>query len=123
MSQPPSKPPAARVLPVEVDPASAAPQAHSPAQPAAIPKADRAAITQALITALAPQELEVVDDSHLHAGHTGAREGGHYTVRILSDRFEGLSRVARHRLVYDALQGLVSRGIHALAIQARSPHD
>ncbi|MFM8796244.1 MAG: BolA family protein [Betaproteobacteria bacterium] len=73
--------------------------------------------------ALAPIELEVLDDSHLHAGHAGAREGGHYTVRILSERFDGLGRVARHRLVYDAVHGLIPRGIHALAIQARSPHD
>jgi BolA protein len=85
--------------------------------------AGRAAIEQTLRAALAPIELHVVDDSHLHAGHAGAREGGHYTVSILSERFEGLSRVARHRLVYDALQGLISAGIHALAIQARSPHD
>lgn len=87
------------------------------------PRVARAAIEQALVLALAPIELEVVDDSHLHAGHAGAREGGHYTVRILSDRFDGLGRVARHRLVYDALQGLIPRGIHALAIQARSPLD
>jgi BolA protein len=87
------------------------------------PRVDRAAIEQALVLALAPIELEVDDDSHLHAGHAGAREGGHYTVRILSDRFDGLGRVARHRLVYDALQGLIPRGIHALAIQARSPLD
>lgn len=87
------------------------------------PRVGRAAIEQALVLALAPIELEVVDDSHLHAGHAGAREGGHYTVRILSHRFDGLGRVARHRLVYDALQGLIPRGIHALAIQARSPLD
>ncbi len=87
------------------------------------PRVGRAAIEQALVLALAPIELEVVDDSHLHAGHAGAREGGHYTVRILSDRFDGLGRLARHRLVYDALQGLIPRGIHALAIQARSPLD
>jgi len=87
------------------------------------PRVGRAAIEQALVLALAPIELEVVDDSHLHAGHAGAREGGHYTVRILSDRFDGLGRVARHRLVYDALHGLIPRGIHALAIQARSPLD
>lgn len=87
------------------------------------PRADRAAIEAALRTALQPLELDVQDDSHLHAGHAGAREGGHYTVRIVSARFEGLNRVARHRLVYDALQGLIQSGIHALAIQARSPHD
>ena len=82
-----------------------------------------AAIRAALQQALDPLELEVVDDSHRHAGHDGAREGGHYTVRIVSHRFDGLSRLARHRLVYDALQGLIRAGIHALAIQARSPHD
>ncbi len=89
----------------------------------ATPRAGRAAIEAALQAALQPIELEVIDDSHLHAGHAGAREGGHYTVRILSERFEGMGRVARHRLVYDALQGLIRSGIHALAIQARSPHD
>ena len=89
----------------------------------ATPRARRAAIEAALKAALQPIELEVIDDSHLHAGHAGAREGGHYTVRILSERFEGMGRVARHRLVYDALQGLIRSGIHALAIQARSPHD
>ena len=87
------------------------------------PRTGRAAIEAALHSALQPLELEVQDDSHLHAGHAGAREGGHYTVRILSHRFDGLPRVARHRLVYDALQGLIQSGIHALAIQARSPHD
>ena len=70
---------------------------------------------------LAPETLEVVDDSHLHVGHAGAREGRHFTVRIASARFEGLTRVARHRLVYDALQGLMPLGIHALAIDARAP--
>ncbi len=87
------------------------------------PRANRAAIEAALRSALEPLELEVQDDSHLHAGHAGAREGGHYTVRILSHRFDGMPRVTRHRLVYDALQGLIRSGIHALAIQARSPHD
>ena len=74
-----------------------------------------------LRSTLAPEALEVVDDSHLHVGHAGAREGRHFTVRISSARFEGLTRVARHRLVYDALQGLMPLGIHALAIDARAP--
>lgn len=87
------------------------------------PKAGSEAIRAALQEALRPTSLEVIDDSHLHAGHAGAREGGHYTVRIVSDRFNGLSRVARHRLVYDALEGLIRAGIHALAIHARSPQD
>ena len=64
---------------------------------------------------------EVQDDSHLHAGHAGAREGRHFTVRIASARFAGLSRVARHRLVYDALGPLGAQGVHALAIVARGP--
>jgi BolA protein len=80
-------------------------------------------IHAALSAALQPVSLEVQDDSHLHAGHAGAREGRHYTVRIASTRFAGLSRVARHRLVYDALQTLIPRGIHALAIDAREPGD
>jgi BolA protein len=88
-----------------------------------VPRASLQAIELALRDALDPSALEVLDDSHLHAGHEGARSGGHYTVRIVSSRFDGLSRVARHRLVYDALQGLIQSGIHALAIQARSPHD
>ncbi len=74
-----------------------------------------------LRSTLAPDALEVIDDSHLHVGHAGAREGRHFTVRISSSRFEGLTRVARHRLVYDALQGLMTLGIHALAIDARAP--
>ena len=76
-----------------------------------------------LRAALQPLTLEVVDDSHLHAGHAGAREGRHFTVRIQSERFNGLSRIARHRLIYDALQLLIPRGIHALAIEASAPGD
>jgi BolA protein len=78
-------------------------------------------IEAALRLALMPDALEVVDDSHLHVGHAGAREGRHFTVRITSARFQGLARVARHRLVYDALSDLMPRGIHALAIDARTP--
>ena len=78
-------------------------------------------IEQALRAALDPQELEVRDDSALHAGHAGAREGGHYAVRIRSHRFAGLTPVARHRLVYDSLGSLATRGVHALAIDARAP--
>lgn len=77
----------------------------------------------ALREALAPSALEVQDDSHLHAGHAGAREGRHFTVRVTAERFTGLSRVARHRLVYDALHRLIPRGIHAIAIEARAPGD
>jgi BolA protein len=80
-------------------------------------------IEAALAAALQPERLAVQDDSHLHAGHAGAREGRHFSVSILSRRFEGLSRVSRHRLVYDALDALMGHGIHALAIDARAPGD
>jgi BolA protein len=76
-----------------------------------------------LRVALTPAQLEVTDDSHLHAGHAGAREGRHFSVRISSARFVGLSRVARHRLVYDALGPLASQGIHALALDTRVPGE
>ena len=80
-------------------------------------------ITQRLQAALAPEALQVTDDSHLHAGHAGAREGRHFTVHITSSRFAGLARVARHRLVYDSLGPLAAQGVHALAIQARAPDE
>ena len=80
-------------------------------------------IEAALRAALAPEALVVVDDSHLHAGHAGAKEGRHFSVRIASARFKGLTPVARHRLVYDALHALMPRGIHALAIDARVPDE
>ncbi|WP_300544638.1 BolA family protein [Maricaulis sp.] len=74
---------------------------------------------------LAPLALQVSDDSHLHAGHAGARPGGesHFTVDIVSPRFAGLSRVARHRLVNDALAGELAGPVHALAIKARAPGE
>lgn len=68
--------------------------------------------------------IEVVDDSHLHAGHAGSAGGaGHFTVRLVSERFVGASTVARHRLVYDALRDWMPHRIHALAIVARSPAE
>ena len=82
-----------------------------------------AEIDATLRAALAPEALAVVDDSHLHVGHAGAREGRHFSVTITSERFEALSRVERHRLVYDALHSLMPRGIHALAIDARAPQS
>ncbi len=86
-------------------------------------KADVAAIEEALRAGLAPLALSIEDDSHRHAGHAGAREGGHYTVRVRSARFTGLTPIARHRLVYDLLGPLMAHGIHALAIEARAPED
>ena len=75
----------------------------------------------ALQKALQPTELEIRDDSAAHAGHAGAREGGHFHVRIASPRFVGLSAVARHRLVYDAAGSLLKSQVHALSIEARLP--
>ena len=80
-------------------------------------------IRSALEHALQPTSLDVRDDSAQHAGHEGAREGGHYTVQVVSERFRGLGRIARHRLVYDALGPLKRAGIHALAIEARTPDE
>ena len=80
-------------------------------------------IDRVLRAALQPQSLQVTDDSHLHAGHAGARDGSHFTVAAVSERFTGLSRLARHRLVYDALGPLGPLGIHALAIQASTPQE
>ncbi len=80
-------------------------------------------IERRLRAALEPGTVVVQDDSHLHAGHAGAREGRHFTVTLTSPRFAGLARVARHRLVYDALGPLASQGVHALAIGAKAPGE
>lgn len=83
-----------------------------------------ATIEQLLIAAFAPTELLVKDQSHLHAGHAGAQEGkGHFEVKIVSDKFAGQSRIARHRMVYDALGSFIDSDIHALKINAVSPSD
>jgi len=80
-------------------------------------------IETALRAVLQPTQLQVRDDSHLHAGHAGAREGRHFHVRITSAQFSGRNRVARHRLVYDTLRLLMPAGIHALAIEAHAPDE
>ncbi len=75
-----------------------------------------------LRAALAPVELEIVDESHLHAGHEGARDGrGHFAVRIVSQSFSGQAQLARHRAVYAALGELMTTDIHALSISALAP--
>ena len=82
------------------------------------------AIDERLRATLEPREVVLVDDSALHAGHAGAASGGgHFRVRIVSARFAGLSRVARHRLVYDPLSDLMRNAIHALAIEALTPDE
>ena len=82
-----------------------------------------AEIERRLRAELAPLALDIRDDSAQHAGHAGAREGGHFHVAVVSDRFTGLQRLARHRLVYHCLSDLMQRGIHALAIDARAPGE
>ena len=77
-------------------------------------------LTQRLQERLTPSHLEVIDESGQHAGHGGANAegfGSHFRVRIASPQFEGKSRVAKHRLVYDALQDFIDQGLHALAIE------
>ncbi|MDT8438762.1 MAG: BolA family protein [Wenzhouxiangellaceae bacterium] len=75
-------------------------------------------IRERLEQALAPEVLEVIDESALHAGHPGARDGrGHFRVRIRADALAGLPRLARHRRIYEALGDLLRTDIHALAIE------
>lgn len=99
--------------------------ACSPMNPITSPTA--AAIEAVLRAELCPIELRVNDDSAAHAGHAGAGEGSHFSLQITSERFAGLGRVARHRLVYHALRHLLPQGggpgIHALAIEARAPSE
>jgi BolA family transcriptional regulator, general stress-responsive regulator len=83
-----------------------------------------AMIRERLEAALAPDELEIVDESHLHRGHPGAKDGrGHFRVRIVSDVFAGLPRLARHRRVYAAVGDLMTTDIHALNIEAISSNE
>ncbi|WP_293765532.1 BolA family protein [uncultured Aquitalea sp.] len=85
---------------------------------------DTVALLEQALTALAPEHIQLDDDSAEHAGHAGARSGGgHYTLTIVSGRFAGLSRVARHRLVYDTLGELMKTRVHALAIRALTPEE
>ncbi len=82
-------------------------------------------ITQKLTEAFAPQSLNVVDESHQHAGHAGHRPGGetHYRVYIVSDAFKGKTRLQRHRMINEILAGELAAGVHALAIHAAAPGE
>lgn len=83
-----------------------------------------AMIRERLEQALSPVELSIEDESHLHRGHPGARDGrGHFRVRIVSDQFHGLPRLARHRRVYTAVGELMKSDIHALNIEAISTNE
>lgn len=82
---------------------------------------ERMKLLEERLQALAPAYLEIIDESHLHAGHAGARGGAsHFRVHIWTDQFEGLSTIARHRLVYDRVNDLMPFPIHALAIVAKA---
>jgi len=79
-------------------------------------------IKQRLTEAFSPVQLELVDESHKHAGHPGARAGGgHFVVTIVSSAFAGKTPIQRHRMVYDAMGDLMKKEIHALSINARAP--
>ena len=90
------------------------------ALPGPLPRETRAeAIRSLLQTAFAPTALEVIDDSHRHVGHEGAKDGrGHFTVRIVSPAFTGMATLARHRAIYAVLDALMQTDIHALSIKA-----
>lgn len=76
------------------------------------------------LASLEPQQIEIGDDSHLHAGHAGAKGGGgHYSLTIVSERFAQLNAVARHRLVYAQLGDLMQHSVHALQITALTPEE
>ncbi len=83
------------------------------------------AIQTKLQATLAPERFEVIDESHHHAGHAGARPEGesHFRVEVVSSAFEGLNRIARQRLIYKALAEEMATDIHALAIDARTPDE
>ncbi|HEY1043704.1 MAG TPA: BolA family protein [Telluria sp.] len=79
---------------------------------------------RARLAVLEPSLVELSDDSHMHVGHAGAASGGgHYSLKIVSPRFEGQRLVMRHRLVYDALHEMMKTDIHALAITALAPSE
>jgi BolA protein len=89
-----------------------------------LPRERRPDAIRAALQVLAPTELELVDESHRHAGHAGARDGrGHFALQICSEAFAGLAPLARHRKVYAALGELMQTDIHALSIDARAPGE
>lgn len=76
------------------------------------------------LSVLDPEKIEIVDESARHAGHEGAKSGGgHYLLTIVSRKFSGKSALARHRLVYDALQEMMHKNIHALSVKAYTPEE
>lgn len=82
-----------------------------------------AQLRSAIERALAPEALEIIDDSPLHVGHAGAAGGGHYRVMLVSAAFRGRSRLERHRMVYAAVAPLMKNSVHALNITARTADE
>jgi BolA family transcriptional regulator, general stress-responsive regulator len=81
-------------------------------------------IRERLRNALAPVQLEIIDESHKHAGHAGARSGGgHFEVFVVSAAFAGKTLIQRHRMVYDALGDAMHKEIHAMSIKALAPDE
>ncbi len=85
--------------------------------------ADTAALLRERLAALSPQSLVIDDESHLHAGHAGAKEGGHYKITIVATAFAGHNTVKRHRMIHTAVGDLMRGRIHALSIRAFSPDE
>ncbi len=86
--------------------------------------ASRPARIHAALATLVPETIELIDESHKHIGHAGARDGrGHFALKIVSSAFRGASAIARHRLIYVALGDLMQTDIHALSIVALVPED
>lgn len=80
-------------------------------------------IRNQLDTTFSPQSLDIIDDSHKHAGHAAAQGGGHFSVKIIADDFDGKSLIQRHRMIYTALEQMMKTDIHALSINALSPNE
>lgn len=82
-----------------------------------------AMIRQRLTSEFEPQHLEIIDESHKHAGHASAGGAGHFVVEIVADAFQDKNLIQRHRLVYDALDDIMNTEIHALSIKASTPGE
>ena len=85
--------------------------------------AETVALLRESLAALNPQSLAIEDESHLHAGHAGAKEGGHYKITIVAAAFAGHNTVRRHRMIHEAVGDLMRGRIHALSIRAFSPDE
>ena len=85
--------------------------------------ADTIELLRQRLAVLQPDSIDIVDDSHRHAGHAGARDGGHYQLQIVAQAFAGKSTIARHRMIYDAAGDLMRGKIHALSIRAEVPGE